>query len=118
LVAFNLELAPPATLETAQAIAARVREGGAEGLPGVRALGLWLEHRQVAQVSINVEDHRAAPLAVLVEAVARHAQPTQGELIAPAPAAAFAGFPDDLPVANRLTIEDALARTEPAAPRR
>ena len=40
-------------------IAGRIREGGPEGLPGVRAIGLWLEHRGVAQVSTNVEDHRA-----------------------------------------------------------
>ena len=42
LVAFNVELAPPATLEDARRIAALIREGGAEGLPGVRALGLQL----------------------------------------------------------------------------
>ena len=34
LVAFNVELAPPATLEDAKAIAAMIREGGEEGLPG------------------------------------------------------------------------------------
>ena len=74
LVAFNLELAPPATLDDARRIAALVREGGAEGLPGVRAIGLELAHRDgVAQVSTNVEDHRAVPLAALLEAVARHA---------------------------------------------
>ena len=33
LVAFNVELAPPATLDDARAIAATIREGGAEGLP-------------------------------------------------------------------------------------
>ena len=42
LVAFNVELAPPATLEDAKAIAARIREGGPEGLESVRAIGLWL----------------------------------------------------------------------------
>src|SRR5690349_11331479 len=35
LIAFNLELAHPATLDTARAIAARIRESGADGLPGV-----------------------------------------------------------------------------------
>ena len=34
LVAFNLQLAAPATLDDARAIAALIREGGAEGLPG------------------------------------------------------------------------------------
>ena len=59
LVAFNLELAPPATLDDARAIAALIREGGEQGLPGVRAIGLWLENRGLAQVSTNVEDHRS-----------------------------------------------------------
>jgi len=109
LVAFNVELAPPATLEQAREIAAAIREGGPEGLPGVRALGLWLEHRGVAQVSTNVEDHRATPLAEVIAAIARHARPAQAELVAPAPAAAFDGFPEDLHVSARLTIEQALA---------
>jgi glutamate formiminotransferase / 5-formyltetrahydrofolate cyclo-ligase len=42
LVAFNVELAPPASLAQAREIAALIREGGRQGLPGVRALGLWL----------------------------------------------------------------------------
>lgn len=109
LVAFNVELAPPATLQEAREIAALIREGGAEGLESVRAIGLWLDARGVAQVSTNVEDHRAVPLARVVEAVARHATPSAAELVGLAPRAAFEGFPDDLPVANRRTVEDALA---------
>ncbi|MGH2887435.1 MAG: hypothetical protein ACRDPA_32840, partial [Solirubrobacteraceae bacterium] len=108
LVAFNVELAPPATLEDAQAIAARIREGGPEGLESVRAIGLWLAARDVAQVSTNVEDHRTTPLANVVESIGRHATPSQAELVGLAPRAAFDGFPDDLPVANRRTVEDAL----------
>jgi glutamate formiminotransferase len=109
LVAFNVELAPPATLKDAKAIAARIREGGPEGLPSVRAIGLWLDARGVAQVSTNVEDHRAVPLARVVEAVGRQATPLRAELVGLAPRAAFDGFPDDLSVANRRTVEDALA---------
>ena len=109
LVAFNVELAPPARLEDARSIAARIREGGREGLESVRAIGLWLDAGEVAQVSTNVEDHRATPLAKVVEAVARHAAPSRAELVGLAPRAAFDGFPDELPVANRRTIEDALA---------
>jgi glutamate formiminotransferase / 5-formyltetrahydrofolate cyclo-ligase len=108
LVAFNVELAPPATLEDAKEIAARIREGGPEGLESVRAIGLWLAARNVAQVSTNVEDHRTTPLANVVEAIARHATPSQSELVGLAPRAAFDGFPDDLPVAHRRTVEDAL----------
>jgi glutamate formiminotransferase / 5-formyltetrahydrofolate cyclo-ligase len=109
LIAFNVELAPPATVEDARAIAAGIREGGSEGLTGVRAIGLWLDARGVAQVSTNVEDHRAVPLARVVEAIARHATPSRAELVGLAPRAAFDGFPEDLPVANRRTVEDALA---------
>jgi len=109
LVAFNVELAPPATLEDAREIAARIREGGPEGLASVRAIGLWLAARNVAQVSTNVEDHRATPLAALIAAIARHATPSEAELVGLAPRAAFEGFPEDLPVANRRLVEDALA---------
>jgi glutamate formiminotransferase / 5-formyltetrahydrofolate cyclo-ligase len=112
LVAFNIELAPPATLEDARAIAARIREGGPEGLDCVRAIGLWLAASDVAQVSTNVEDHRQTSLARVVDAVARHATPTRAELVGLAPRAAFDGFPDDVPVANRRTVEDALAQHE------
>jgi glutamate formiminotransferase / 5-formyltetrahydrofolate cyclo-ligase len=111
LVAFNVELAPPATLEDARSIAARIREGGPEGLTGVRAIGLWLDARGVAQVSTNVEDHRATPLVRVIEAIARHTTPSRAELVGLAPQAAFDGFPDELPVANRRTVEDALAGT-------
>jgi len=109
LLAFNVELAPPATLEDARSIAAAIREGGSEGLPGVRALGLWLAQRGVAQVSMNVEDHHATKLACVVHAIARHATVAEAELIGLAPAAAFDGFPGEIPVRNRRTIEDALS---------
>ena len=109
LVAFNVELAPPATVDDASAIAASIRMGGAEGLPGVRAIGLELAARDgVAQVSTNVEDHLAVALAEVVAAVARHATVACCELVGLAPAAAFDRFPDDVSVRNRRTIEDAL----------
>jgi glutamate formiminotransferase/glutamate formiminotransferase/formiminotetrahydrofolate cyclodeaminase len=110
LVAFNVELAPPATLEDARRIAATIREGGAEGLPGVRALGVELHARAgAAQVTTNVEDHLAVPLAAVVAAVARHAEVAECELVGLAPAAAFDGFPEDIEVRNRRTVEDALS---------
>jgi glutamate formiminotransferase / 5-formyltetrahydrofolate cyclo-ligase len=110
LVAFNIELAPPATLQDAKAIATAIREGGPEGLTGVRAIGLWLSRRGLAQVSTNVEDHRVTPLAEVVKAVARHAEPAGAELVGLAPEAAFEGFPADVPLRGYATIEDTLAR--------
>jgi glutamate formiminotransferase / 5-formyltetrahydrofolate cyclo-ligase len=111
LVAFNVELAPPATVADARAIAARIRDGGPDGLPGVRAIGIELtaHGEPVAQVSTNVEDHRATTLAQLVAAVAQHAAITRCELVGLAPEAAFGAFPDDVPVANRRTLEDCLS---------
>jgi glutamate formiminotransferase/glutamate formiminotransferase/formiminotetrahydrofolate cyclodeaminase len=42
LVAFNLELAPPANVDDAKRIASLIREGGRDGLEGVRAIGVSL----------------------------------------------------------------------------
>ena len=110
LIAFNVELVPPATIDDARRIAAAIREGGADELPGVRAIGLKLPARDgVAQVSTNVEDHLAVPLARLVETISEHAAIAQCELVGLAPAAAFDGFPEDVTVRNRRTVEDALA---------
>jgi glutamate formiminotransferase len=109
LVAFNVELAPPADLRTAKRVAAAIRDGGEEGLPTLRAIGLELPHRDgVAQVSMNLEDHTAVSLAQVVAAIARYARPLRAELVGLAPRAAFDGFPDDLPVANLRFIEDAV----------
>ena len=109
LVAFNVELASPATRETARTVAGAIREGGREGLPQVRALGVWLEHRGVAQVSMNIEDHTQVRLADVVSAIARHAPVSAAELVGLAPEAALADFPDEVPLRHRATIEDALA---------
>jgi glutamate formiminotransferase / 5-formyltetrahydrofolate cyclo-ligase len=109
LVAFNLELGPRATGADARAIARAIREGGSEGLPGLRAIGLTLAARDdVAQVSCNVEDHEALVLAELLAAVERHAPVAEAELVGLAPRAAFEGWPDRVPIRNRATIEERL----------
>lgn len=108
LVAFNIELAPPAGIQDARRIASLIRQSGPEGLPGVRAIGVDLLHRGRAQISTNVEDHTATPLVALVRAIARHATPERAELVGLAPRSAFDGFPESLPVANRRYIEEVL----------
>jgi glutamate formiminotransferase len=108
LVAFNLELAPPAKLEQAREIANAIREGGPEGIPGVRAIGVWMDQRGIAQVSTNVEEYPNVQLGEVVAAVARRAPIVEAELVGLAPRAAFEGFPADVPVRNARTIEDAL----------
>lgn len=113
LVAFNVELAPPADLAIARDVAARIREGGPEGLPGVRAIGLELTQQGRVQVSTNVEDHLATPLARVVEAVGRHARVAGAELVGLAPRAALDGFPADVELRGfhpaRHVIEEALS---------
>jgi glutamate formiminotransferase/glutamate formiminotransferase/formiminotetrahydrofolate cyclodeaminase len=67
LVAFNVELEAPSHLGTAREIAAAIRESGREGLPGLRAIGIELHTRErTAQVSMNVEDPAALPLAAVI----------------------------------------------------
>jgi glutamate formiminotransferase / 5-formyltetrahydrofolate cyclo-ligase len=110
LIAFNLELAPPATLDEARAIAAAIRAGGAEGIPGVRALGLRLERRDVVQVSTNIEDHRAVTATEVLHAVMRRSPVARAELVAPAPEAALAGWPDDVELRMPGSIEALLGR--------
>jgi glutamate formiminotransferase / 5-formyltetrahydrofolate cyclo-ligase len=111
LVAFNLQLASPATVGDARGIATLVREGGAEALPGVRAIGVALSGG-VAQVSMNLERPLEVSLATVIEAVRRHARVGSAELVGLAPRAALEGFPQDVPLPGfdpaRHVIENAL----------
>ena len=92
LVAFNVELAPPATIATATEIAGRIRRSGA-----VSAIGVELGSRGgVAQVSVNVEDPYTTTLAEIVASVARHATVAAAEIVGLVPRAALAGFPPDI----------------------
>jgi glutamate formiminotransferase len=125
LVAFNLELAAPATVEEARRIAGLIREGGAEGLAGVRAIGVALRgtgpgERTRAQVSMNVERPAEVPLRAVVEAVRRHAKVARAELVGLAPAVALEGFPQDLPMPGfdpaRHVIENTLRDWDRGAP--
>jgi glutamate formiminotransferase len=92
LAAFNVVV--DATLEQAKAIAATLRTD----LPGVKALGLRLERAGLVQVSTNVEDLTVTTPGDVVRAVQRHVPVTGAELVAPAPRAAFADFPADIPL--------------------
>jgi glutamate formiminotransferase/glutamate formiminotransferase/formiminotetrahydrofolate cyclodeaminase len=131
LVAFNLQLAAPATVEDARRIAALIREGGGEGLSGLRAIGVELQgpiedrsaaasagsppldRGAVGQVSMNVERPSELPLARVVQAVCGHAEVASAELVGLAPRAALEGFPDEVQLVGfdpaRHVIENALA---------
>lgn len=100
LAAFNVEL-DSGDLEIARSVAAGLREAGA-GLPGVRAMGLVLSSGR-GQVSANVHDPLAVPLAQVVERVRQlaaplGARPVEAELVGLIPAGALAGYPDDVPI--------------------
>jgi glutamate formiminotransferase / 5-formyltetrahydrofolate cyclo-ligase len=111
LVAFNLQLAPPAGVRDARHVAALIRDGGRCGLPGVRAIGVALSGG-VAQVSMNVERPLEVSLATVLGAVSAHAAVASAELVGLAPAAALEGFPRDVPMPGfdpaRHLIENAL----------
>lgn len=95
LVAFNLQLAPTATVADAARVAALVREGGDHGIPGLRAIAVELDGG-VAQVSMNVERPFDVSLAEVVAAVRAHADVASAELVGLAPRAALAGLPEDV----------------------
>jgi glutamate formiminotransferase len=115
LAAFNVEL-DSGDVEVACAVAAGLRESGG-GPRGVRAIGLPLSSGR-AQVSTNVHDPLEVPLATVVERVRAlaaplGARPVEAELIGLIPAAALAGYPEDVPIRgfdpDRHVIERRLA---------
>jgi glutamate formiminotransferase len=100
LAAFNVEL-DSGDPELARAVAAGLRESGG-GARGVRAIGLGLSSGR-AQVSTNVHDPLAVPLAEVVERVRAlsaplGARPLEAEVIGLVPEAALAGYPADVPI--------------------
>jgi glutamate formiminotransferase len=118
LAAFNLELAPGATLADGTAIAAGLRESGG-GPPGVRAIAIELGPGRI-QISTSVHDPVTVPLAEVVALTARlggplGTRPVAAELVGLVPEAALAGWPADLESAggdpHRQTIEARLAAT-------
>lgn len=118
LAAFNLELRDGTAMDAGRAIAAGLRESGG-GLPGVRAIAIELGPGRV-QISTNVHDPLAVPLAEVVELTRRLAQghgtaPVEAELVGLVPEAALAGWPEELPFAGGFpaerTIEARLAAT-------
>ena len=95
LIAFNVFL-DSVDGGAAREIAARVRESSG-GLPGVRALGLFLAKRSQAQVSMNLTDYGRTSLGEVFERVEREAQKRglkvdSAEIVGLVPRAALAGL--------------------------
>lgn len=72
LVAFNVNL-KTGDLQIAKAIAERVRESGG-GLKNVRALGMMLFDRNIAQISMNLTNCEETPIHSALEAVRQEAK--------------------------------------------
>lgn len=71
LVAYNINLASD-RLDVAKRIASVIRSSGG-GFGHVQAMGVFLEHRGIAQVSINLTDYRRTSMMTVFDAVAREA---------------------------------------------
>ena len=94
LVAYNINFASD-DLFLARHIASRIREKGG-GLKNVRAIGVMLKEKGLAQVSINLTDCKETPLKTVFDRVKTLAaeggvQILESELIGLAPKCAFAG---------------------------
>jgi len=116
LVAYNVNLTS-GDLRTARAIASSVRASGG-GLPGVKALGVMLRSRGLAQVTMNLTDIDATTVpeafeAVRVEAEQRGVGVFESEIVGLVPRAALAGAStDDLLLTQRveeIILEERLA---------
>jgi glutamate formiminotransferase len=116
LIAYNIDLETK-DVKVARRIAKAIRERDG-GLPGIKALGLWIEERGCAQVSINVCDHTKTGLRTVFDRV-RHLAAEAGvevrssEIVGLVPRAALgAGDVEHLRLAGfrpQQIIENALA---------
>ena len=108
LIAFNAVLAT-SDVAAARAIAAQVRESGG-GLPAVRAMGVHLASRGLAQVSMNLVDYRRTPILAALrrveeEAVALGTGVIETEVIGLIPEEAARGVtPEMLRLPGRLPV--------------
>ncbi len=99
LIAFNVVLDTP-DVAIARLVARRVRESAAGGLPAVRAMGVYLESRNLVQVSMNLVDFRRTSMHAALERVRREAaalgaRVLESELIGLLPEEAAAGVVRD-----------------------
>jgi len=104
LIALNFDL-DTADVDIARSIAKNIREKGG-GLPGVRALGVELKSRGIAQVTVNVVDHQKTSLKKLQHEVGKWAKEygvgvVSSELVGLIPAAAvYDGMKEEMKLNN------------------
>jgi len=100
LVAWNLDL-ESGDVSVARTIAREIRESGG-GYPGLKAMGVALAHRGIAQVSMNLTDYERTPMSIVfahvVEAARRLGTRVAGsEIIGLVPRAALEAARRDAP---------------------
>jgi glutamate formiminotransferase len=97
LIAFNAML-DTADVTVAKAVAARIRESAPGGLAHVRAIGVFLDSRGIAQIAMNLLDYHLTPPGVVAahieqEVSLRGTRVREWELVGCAPRSAFAAWP-------------------------
>jgi glutamate formiminotransferase len=97
LIAFNAML-ETADVAVAKAVAACIRESAPGGLAHVRAIGVSLASRGIAQVAMNLLDYRVMPPGVVAARIEREVgerdtRVREWELVGCAPRSAFAAWP-------------------------
>ena len=112
LIAFNLVLASGTSLEQARQTAISLREGGSEGLPGVKALAFDLVSHGSVQLSFNIERPEQTGIDRVVEAVRERHKVETGELIGLALRRYIDAIPSDLEMLDfdpdRKSVEGSL----------
>lgn len=117
LIAYNINLNTP-DVKIAKQIAKTIRESSG-GLPAVRALGIFLSDKKLAQVTMNLINYKKTGLKTVFAAVKKEAEKLgvsvmESELIGLLPAEALAGispkellmvnFKDELVIENKLKL--------------
>jgi len=111
LVAFNVVLATD-DAAVAREVAAQVRESSG-GMPGLRAMGVTLRSRSLAQVSMNIERYDLTPVhevvsAVVAAAAERGVEVVESELVGLMPRAAAEGHAEGKLLLGQLRETDLL----------
>lgn len=87
LIAYNVNLATQ-DVELAKKIASTIRESSG-GFPCVKAIGLMLENRKLAQVSMNLTDYRITSIVKVYEEIEKLAKVVESEIVGLVPSEAL-----------------------------
>jgi glutamate formiminotransferase len=128
LIAYNINLSTP-DVQIARRIARKIRTSSG-GLPSVKAMGVFLASRGLAQVSMNLTDFEQTPVRVVFDAVRAEAaregvEIASSEIVGLVPRKAIApadvsylkieNFHPELILENRLAQTEAGSLTSPEA---